>query len=105
MTTSNFYWTNRIIAAMADAHYNACISDIERYSQSVMGFGHALIAETDKAIEELGEYPETEEVERILEAANTRMAKELKDQTDALLSKVLFICSNKMHNAFVLADQ
>lgn len=104
-TTENFYWANRIIAAMADAHYNACINDIERYRQSVMAFGHQLIAETDKAVEELGEYPETEEVERILEGANARMAKELKRQTNALLDTVLFTCSNKMHNAFVLADQ
>ncbi|MCR5154106.1 MAG: C69 family dipeptidase, partial [Lachnospiraceae bacterium] len=30
-TTEDFYWSNRLVAVMADAHYSSCIAHIERY--------------------------------------------------------------------------
>lgn len=103
-TSENFYWANRIIGTLADAHYNDCINAIGQYRERVMAFGHALIAKTDKAMDELGEYPETADAERLLEGANAAMAKELKRQTDALLNDILYISANKMNNSFSLSD-
>jgi dipeptidase len=40
----------------------------------------------------------------VLEAANQKMADELKEETDALLSKVLFFASMGMKNSFSKDD-
>ena len=40
----------------------------------------------------------------VLEAANERIATELREQTDKLLSKVLYASSMLMRNGFSLSD-
>lgn len=61
--------------------------------------GHAMLHETDAAVEK-GTY----DVQAVLEAANQKMADELKEETDALLSKVLFFASMGMKNSFSKDD-
>lgn len=34
-TTENFYWANRMIGALADAHYATCIAHVERYQKNL----------------------------------------------------------------------
>ena len=36
VTTDSFYWTNRIIAGLADAHYSHHVGDLEDYQESTM---------------------------------------------------------------------
>ena len=43
VTTDSFYWTNRIIAGLADAHYSHHVGDLEDYQESTMALGHARI--------------------------------------------------------------
>ncbi|MGN0071929.1 MAG: C69 family dipeptidase [Atopobiaceae bacterium] len=99
VTTECFYWENRIIAALADAHFHDAAADVERYQEKVGGMGHAMLHETDALAEKA-----TGDVQAVLEAANQKMADELKDETDALLSKVLFSASMGMKNSFSKDD-
>ena len=99
VTTECFYWENRIIAALADAHFHDAAADVERYQEKVGGMGHAMLHETDAAVEK-----GTDDVQTVLEAANQKMADELKEETDALLSKVLFLASMGMKNSFSKDD-
>ena len=43
VSTDNFYWNSRMIAAMADASYRSSLFHIERYQEHVMSNGHVLI--------------------------------------------------------------
>ncbi len=102
VTTENFYWANRLVAVMADAHYNNCIQHIESYQQTVGAMGHALLAATDAAVKEAG--VSRNGACKLLEAANQKMAADLRTKTDELLAKVLFTASLGMKNAFARSD-
>lgn len=99
VTTENFYWVNRIIAALTDAHYHECYVHVERYENEVMSLGHAHVAETDRQaashLKDITEY---------LENANEEMAGVLKEKTDELLSKIVYESSMCMKNAFSRSD-
>ena len=43
VSTENFYWSSRLIAAMADASYNKSLFHVERYQERVAAKGHELI--------------------------------------------------------------
>lgn len=101
VTTDSFYWTNRLIAAMADAHFNDCMPDIERYQLSIGGWGQHFVAKTDEAVSSA---PAGTDMSELLERANDEMAAELKGQTEDLLSKTLFTASNHMRNSFSRSD-
>lgn len=47
-STEEFYWANRLIGALADAHYARTASAIERYQKAVASAAHAMICDTDK---------------------------------------------------------
>ena len=50
VTSENFYWENRIIAALADAAFNDTANAIERYQEVVGSLGHAMVKSTDAAV-------------------------------------------------------
>lgn len=50
ISTDSFYWTSRIIAALADPHYVSNSNAIEHYRENVMSRGHAHIARVDAAL-------------------------------------------------------
>lgn len=99
VTTESFYWANRIAAALADPHFNACAPHIERYQEAVGGRGHNLVAKTDKALSE-SDAPAHE----TLEAANDEICQMLREKTDELLNNVLLTSSLGMKNAFARSD-
>ena len=43
VSTDNFYWTNRLIAALADSHYNHHETDLNNYLEETMAKGHAML--------------------------------------------------------------
>ena len=43
VSTDNFYWSSRMIAAMADASYKKSVFHIERYQEHVLSKGHDII--------------------------------------------------------------
>ena len=47
VSTENFYWSSRMIAAMADASYKKSIFHIERYQEHVMAKAHQIINRYD----------------------------------------------------------
>lgn len=51
VSTDNFYWTSRMIAAMADASYAKSVFHIERYDEKVMSKAHEIIYRYDDLIE------------------------------------------------------
>ena len=51
VSTDNFYWTSRMIAAMADASYAKSVFHIERYDEKVMSKAHEIIYRYDDLLE------------------------------------------------------
>ena len=105
MTTENFYWANRIIAAIADPHFNDNVNTIDNYRERTMAFGQRVLRETDARVAALAKAGAgTVEVEGVLEESNQRVADELREETDKLLDKVLYTSSMLMKNSFSLSD-
>lgn len=100
VTTDSFYWSNRLIAALADARFRDNAAHIEHYQEKVGARGHQMLRETDRAVADAS----GEELVRALEQANDRMARFLREQTDALLGKVLHTTSLSMRNGFAMSD-
>lgn len=74
--TSSFYWTNRIIAALADPHFKLANALIDSYQRKIRINSQRVIAETDKKILELN--ASKEEMKKQLEDANEKIAIEAK---------------------------
>src|SRR5699024_9201927 len=50
VSTDSFYWTSRLIAALADAHHAETLPDIERYQQRTLALGHAAVREGEGSL-------------------------------------------------------
>lgn len=109
-TTESFYWVNRIIGALADAHYGNAIMHVERYQLKTVAAAYNMLKEADKHMQEmLGSSSDaapvsTEAIQAQLGDYNQKMADMLKDKTYDLLNNVLFTASNEMKNAFSRSD-
>ena len=70
VSTQNFYWMSRMIAAMADASYSKSVFHIERYQESIAAKSHELLNRYDTLLEQ-----ETDEETRkkIQEEANEKI--------------------------------
>ena len=101
VSTENFYWSNRIIAALSDAHFGKCLSHIEQYQQTVQSKGHALISSYDAQLKKTKTSPEQTS---LCEKANDEIAAMLKKETQKLLSNVLYESSCLMKNAYARSD-
>ncbi len=101
VSTDNFYWASRMIAAMADASYKNSVFHIERYKEHVLAKGHELIHRFDALLEK-----ETDSRKRmaIRREANEEIAKMVKKETSATLDKVLFELSSQMKNSYSRSD-
>ena len=101
VSTENFYWSSRLIAAMADASYRSSVFHVERYQEHVMAKGHVLIHHYDALLSK-----ETDAVmrRRLREEANRSIAKMLQKETADTLDKVLFELSGQMKNAYSRSD-
>ena len=97
LSTETFYWGSRLIAALADPHYAACIQQIERYQDAVAIQGRTLLREYDSKVAEGGDLS-------LLEEANEALANMAREQTLDTLGKVLQEASQHMKNGFNRAD-
>ncbi len=97
VSTENFYWGSRLIGALADHDYAACIQHIERYQDAVAAKGRRLILEYDRRMVETGDYT-------LAIKANDALAAMAKEQTVATLNKVLLESSQSMKNGYDRAD-
>ena len=96
-STENYYWSSRLIGALADPWYASTVQNIERYELTVMTKGRTLIREYDRKMIESGNFSLTEE-------ANGKICAMAKEETTATLNKILLTASEKMKNGYNLAD-
>lgn len=107
VSTDNFYWTSRMIAAMADASYAKSVFHIERYDEKVMSKAHEIIYRYDDllgadrdvqtdAVSKLGQ--------KLRQQANQEMADMAMYAASDTLGKVLYELSNQMKNSYSRSD-
>ena len=107
VSTDNFYWTSRMIAAMADASYAKSVFHIERYDEKVMSKAHEIIYRYDDllgadrdvqtdAVSKLGQ--------KLRQQANRETADMVRQAASDTLGKVLYELSNQMKNAYSRSD-
>ena len=101
VSTDNFYWSSRMIAAMADASYKKSIFHIERYQEHVLSKGHEIINRYDDMIQNEAD---TDKHLALKHEANQAVADMLKAATSDTLGKVLYELSNEMKNAYSRSD-
>ncbi|MGN1388959.1 MAG: C69 family dipeptidase [Bulleidia sp.] len=99
VSTDNFYWASRLIGALADSQYHACVQTIERYQAKTAIQGRILIQKYEK-LAEASDHPE-----QILKEANDEIAAMTKKETDAALNEVLYLVSCRMRNSYSRSDQ
>ena len=117
VSTDNLYWTNRLIAALADAHFYETSNAIEAFAEAACTYGHRLVEHTDAALRNIGKdsddsavgdsVAETagEPIAGRLQAANDEMAEYLRTHATKLLNDVLYTSSNLMRNGFAMSDR
>lgn len=117
VSTDNLYWTNRLIAALADAHFYETSNAIEAFAEAARTYGHRLVERTDVALRNIGKdsddsavgdsVAETagEPIAGRLQAANDEMAEYLRMHATKLLNDVLHTSSNLMRNGFAMSDR
>ena len=107
VSTDNFYWTSRMIAAMADASYAKSVFHIERYDEKVMSKAHEIIYRYDDllgadrdvqtdAVSKLGQ--------KLRQQANRETADMVRQAASDTLGKVLYELSNQMKNSYSSSD-
>lgn len=101
VSTENFYWSSRMIAAMADASYKKSIFHVERYQEHVMAKAHQIINRYDDDLTKESDIAERMQIKR---EANREIAKMVKKETSDTLSKVLYELSNQMKNSYARSD-
>ena len=97
VSTENFYWSSRLIGALADHEYGACIQHIERYQNAVAVKGRRMVLEYDRRMTEEGNCA-------LAEQANAELCDMAKAETTAVLNKVLLEVSEHMRNGYSRAD-
>ena len=100
VNTDSLYWSSRLIGALADAHYPACATHVERYQKAMQGTAHRLIRQFDA--EAAGK--DAASLPGFLAECNQALADAARKQTDELLGKVLYEASCGMKNAFARSD-
>ena len=101
VSTDNFYWASRMIAAMADASYRSSLFHIERYQMHVMAKGRELLHTYDAL---LAKEKDAANRQKLMQQANNAIAEMLKKETQDTLDKVLFELSSQMKNAYSRSD-
>ena len=101
VSTDNFYWTSRMIAAMADASYSKSLIHVERVQERVAAKSHALLNRYDALLEK-----ETDAAARktLRQEANRAVADMVKKEMADTLNKVLYELSGQMKNAYSRSD-
>ena len=122
VSTGNLYWANRLIAALADAHFYETSNAIEEFAESARAYGHRLVERTDAESREMTAQTSASESQESagaaditenasiaivarLQQSNEEMAEYLRTHVTKLLNDVLYTSSNLMHNSFAMSDR
>ena len=101
VSTDNFYWNSRMIAAMADAAYSKSVFHIERYQLAAASAGHANINTYDA---KLRREQDVAARAALREQANEAMADTIRGLAADTLDKVLYELSCQMKNCYSRSD-
>ena len=96
-STNDFYWSTRIIGALADAHFGSTSIFVERYQNAAFTKSHELLNKYDKL------YNEKKDL-KLLEEANKELCNSMKKATDSALNSILYTASNNMKNGYNRTD-
>lgn len=109
--TDSFYWTNRLVASLADPEYFENFEALSAYQQQTLADGYASLRATDAALEKLAAEGKADlddmgcaAVMDALETANQKLCDKVQAANDDLLASVLFTRSLHMKNAFGASD-
>lgn len=102
VSTDNFYWTSRLIAALADASYGKSLNHIEHYQMEVQSEGHRIIGEYDRLLKDA--QGDAEKSEKLRAQANSEVAEMAKKSAQKTLLAVLDEQSNHMKNSYSRSD-
>ena len=97
VSTENFYWSSRLLAALCDPHFAQTVQPMERYQDAVFTKGRQLIREYDRKMTDAGDFSLTVE-------ANDALAKMAREQTQKILSEALQVASERMKDGYDRAD-
>ena len=97
VSTENFYWNSRLLGALADREYGACIQHIERYQNAMAVKGRQLVLEYDRRMAEAGDFALAEEANEAICAMGRR-------QTTQTLNKELLTVSERRKNGYNRED-
>lgn len=107
VSTDNFYWTNRIVAALADPEYFDNMEAISAYQQQTIADGYTALHDVDKTLENGGyatdDMDDAKTIE-LLEKSNAELVEKVQKGNSDLLASVLFTRSLHMKNAFGASD-
>lgn len=98
VNTNNFYWSCRLIGALADPHHDQEIVFIERYQEAVDSKARALMLAGEK------EFHDGDNAVEFCDAQNQKICAMVQKETDDLLYQVLFTASMLMKNSYARAD-
>ncbi len=96
-STENFYWSSRLIGALADPVFSTVAQFIERYHNTIAVESRKLVAEYDRKMTESQDFSLSAE-------ANGKLCELAKKQTTDVLNKILLESSKHMKNGYNRAD-
>lgn len=107
VSTDSFYWTNRLVAALADPEYFDNMEAISSYQQQTLAAGYANLSAVDEALAassaDLDDMDDANAI-AIMEKANAGLVDKVKEANAELLASTLFTRSLHMRNAFGASD-
>ncbi len=93
VSTNNLYWNSRLIACLADSHFNLTAIHIERYQNAVANASHCLLNKFDNSDSPVN-----------LESANEEISNMVQLQTQKVLNVLTYVVSCAMKNGFARSD-
>ena len=97
VSTDSMYWMSRLIAAITDAHFAKAVIFTERYQQAVFNKSYVILKEYD------AKYLANPS-EKVLEEANEKIVKMVKEESEKTLESVMSIASNSMKTRYNRED-
>ncbi len=97
VSTDNFYWQSRLLAALCDPYYNSTSMAMSRYEQAVVSQARSIIAEYDEKMTASGKFD-------LMEEANEKICAMAKKETTECLNGVLLTATQKMKDGFSRPD-
>lgn len=98
VSTDSFYWSSRLLGALADGHFNRTSILIERYQDAVANQSHALLNKLDQSL------LKEKDIDAAILKANDEISAMAKKATEKALDAVLYEVSCQMKNGFARSD-